>query len=175
MIELGNFRNVSARSKTVALRIAAGTAIIASTVLVLPALATPGSGFSGAPQSLASFDELDVKADKTGHWDLSLKTKDVTDLGVDKLTIQPSGFSGWHTHAGATFITVTSGEVVWYDGERCSTTVYKAGEGFIEPANNVHQVVNRTGAVATIVAVQMRPKGTAGRIDSPAPTACHFT
>ncbi len=95
MIELGNFRNVSARSKTVALRIAAGTAIIASTVLVLPALATPGSGFSGAPQSLASFDELDVKADKTGHWDLSLKTKDVTDLGVDKLTIQPSGFSGW--------------------------------------------------------------------------------
>lgn len=175
MIKLRNIKNVSASGITVALRIATGTAIVASTVLVLPALATPGSGFSGARQSLASFDEMDVKADKTGHWDLLLKTKDITDLGVDKLTIQPSGYSGWHTHAGATFITVTSGEVTWYDGERCSTTVYRAGEGFVEPANHVHQVVNTTGAVATIVAVQMRPKGTAPRLDSPAPTACHFS
>ena len=174
MIKLYNFRNLSARSKF-ALRIAAGTAIIASSVLVVPALATPGSGFSPNPQSLGSFDDMDVKADKTGDWDLMLKTKDVTHVGVDKLTVQPGGYSGWHSHTGATFITVTSGEVVWYDGERCSTTTYKAGEGFVEDANHVHQVVNATGAVATFVAVQMRPKGAAPRVDAPAPSACNFT
>ena len=174
MIDLRNFRNLSARGKF-ALRIAAGTAFIASSVLVVPALATPGSGFSPNPQSLGSFDDMDVKADKTGKWDLMLKTKDVTHVGVDKLTIQPGGYSGWHTHTGATFITVTSGVVVRYDGERCSTTTYTAGQGFIEPANSVHQIVNASGAVATFVAVQMRPHGTPGRVDAPAPTACNFS
>jgi quercetin dioxygenase-like cupin family protein len=166
---------ISVRAKTLALRLAAGTAIVAATVLVLPALATPGSGFSGAPQSLAPFAPMDVKADKTDHWDLLLKTKDVSDVGVDRLTIQPGGYSGWHTHAGATFVTITSGEVTWYDGERCTITKYKAGEGFVEPANHVHQVANASDGVVTIVAVQMRPRGTAGRIDAPAPTSCPFS
>ena len=175
MSKLNNGKIAPARAKAVALRVAAGGLIVAATVFVLPAYATPGSGFSGAPQSLAPFTDLDVKADKTGKWDLKLMTKDITDVGVDKLTIQPSGYSGWHTHTGATFITVTSGQITWYDGERCSTTTYNAGEGFVEPANHVHQVANRTGSVATIVAVQMRPSGTAPRVNADAPSACHFS
>lgn len=175
MIKQLNGKTVPARAKTMALRLATGGLIVAATVIVLPAFATPGSGFAPAPQSLAPFREMDVKADKTGAWDLKLKTKDVTDVGVDKLTIQPGGYSGWHTHTGATFVTVTSGDVTWYDGERCSITTYHAGEGFIEQANHVHQVVNATGNVATIVAVQMRPTGTPGRVDAPAPTVCQFS
>lgn len=173
MIELIKFRKLSARSK-IALRMAAGAALLASSVVVVPALATPGSGFSVVRETLVPFDDMDVKADKTGDWDLMVKTKDTTDLGVDKLTIQPGGYSGWHTHTGAVFVTITSGEIVEYDGERCSTTTYRAGEGFVEESNHPHNVVNASGAVATIVAVQMRPHGSPGRVDANAPTACNF-
>ena len=175
MSKLNNGKIAPARAKVVALRVAAGGLIVAATVFVLPAYATPGSGFSGVRQSLAPFTDLDVKADKTGKWDLKLMTKDITDVGVDKVTIQPSGYSGWHTHTGVVFVTVTSGQITEYDGERCSTTTYNAGEGFVEPPNHVMQVANRTGSVATIVAVQMRPTGSLGRVDADAPSACHFS
>ena len=175
MSKLNKGNTAPARAKAVALRLATGGLIVAATVFVLPAYATPGSGVSSVRQSLAPFTDLDVKADKTGKWDLKLMTKDITDVGVDKVTIQPSGYSGWHTHTGVVFVTVTSGQITEYDGERCSTTTYNAGEGFVEPPNHVMQVANRTGSVATIVAVQMRPTGTPGRVDASAPSACHFS
>lgn len=137
-----------------------------------PALATPGSGFAPTPQSVGTFAEMDVKADKTGHWDLLLKTKDTSTVGVDLLTVQTGGYSGWHSHAGVTLVTVKEGQVAWTDGETCTTTVYQAGEGFVEPANHVHQVRNPYGLTATLVAVQMRPVGTGPRINAPAPSNC---
>ncbi len=153
---------------------AAVVAVVAGSLMIgIPVLATPGSGFAPTPLSKGLFGQMDVKADKTGQWDLFLKTKASSDLGVDQLAVAAGGYSGWHSHAGATFITVTSGEITWLDGPGCSSTTYHAGEGFVEPANHVHQVRNNTGAPATIVAVQIRPSGTPGRIDAPAPTNCN--
>ena len=148
---------------------------LAAATIVAPALATPGSGFTPNPQSSAVFDPLDVKADKTGKWDLFLKTKDDSTIGVDKLSVIAGGQSGWHTHTGATLVTVTVGEVRWYDGENplCTFTTYRAGDTFVEPANHVHLVHNATGAPAEIVAIQMRPAGTSPRVDVPVkPTNC---
>lgn len=145
----------------------AAAAILAT--IGIPALATPGSGFSGSPQAVGSLDEVLAKADKAGHWDVTLKTKDTSTLGVDNLTIQPSGHSGWHTHTGLTMVTITSGQVEWSDGSDCSKTTYHTGDFFIEPANHVHKVANPFGNTATITAVQIRPLGTGPRIDAPAP------
>ena len=147
----------------------------AALVIGIPALATPGSGFAPSPQSAGRFAEMDVKADKTGKWDLFLKTKDTSTVGVDILTVQTGGYSGWHTHAGATLVTVTEGQVAWTDGEDCSTKVYQAGEGFVEPANHVHYVKNPYGLTAKLVAVQIRPVGTPGRVDAPAPANCNVS
>lgn len=133
------------------------------------ALATPGSGFAPSPLAVGALDEGMAMADKTGKWDLMLKTKDTTTVGVDSLIAQPGGFSGWHTHTGITIVTVTSGQISWVNGATCEAKTYHAGESFIEPANSVHNVRNPYGNTATFVAVQMRPEGTGPRIDAPAP------
>lgn len=154
--------------------IKAGSAIAttaAAIFFVLPALATPGSGVSVTPVSLGTFDPLDVKADKTDKWDLFLRTKDDSDIGVDNLVIQAGGTTGWHTHAGPVLITVKTGSVIWIDGVACTATTYRAGDTFVEPANHLHNVYSQSGV--EFVGVQMRPTGSAGRIDAPASTRCN--
>jgi quercetin dioxygenase-like cupin family protein len=143
-----------------------------SASLFVPVLATPGSGFGPTPLSKAAFGPLDIKADKTGKWDLFLKTKGTTDIGVDELSVAPGGFSGWHSHAGPTIVTVTSGSIVWHDSFDCSRTTYHAGQGFVEPANHAHYVENASEQAATFIAIQMRPTGSPGRVDEPKPAKC---
>lgn len=150
--------------------VAAATIAAATLAAVVPALATPGSGFVPTPLSLGVMDAQNLKADKTDKWDLFLLTKAPSAVGVDNLVVQPGGFSGWHTHAGVTFVTVKSGSVIWTDGVACSATTYGAGSSFVEPANHLHNV--RSVGGAELIAVQMRPPGTAGRIDASAPTRC---
>lgn len=149
-------------------------ALAASAFHVIPAHATPPSGFARTEVSTGSFAPFDVKADKIEKWDLFLKTKDETTIGVDRLAVAVDGQSGWHTHAGATLVTVTVGEIVWIDGVVCSRKTYRVGDTFVEPANHVHLVRNTSGAPAEFVAVQIRPEAAAGRIDAPAPENCTF-
>lgn len=148
---------------------AAAAAIFAASGV---ALATPGSGFSNTPYPVGHFGPLDVKADKTEKWDLLLKTKDNTDIGVDRLSIAPGGQSGWHSHTGPVFVTVTVGSIVRYDGSdaRCPVTTYRVGHTFVEDPNLVHLIRNASDtAPAEFVAVQIRPEGAAGRVDAPQP------
>lgn len=155
--------------------IAAATAALGLAALVgVPALATPGSGFVPSPFPIGALDESMAMADKTGKWDMMIKTKGTTTVGVDQLTAQPGGYSGWHTHTGLTLVTVTSGTINWVDGETCAVKTYHAGDSFIEPANRAHNVKNPYGNTATFVAVQMRPEGTGPRIDvAVAPPNCN--
>lgn len=139
------------------------------------ALGTPGSGFSNTPYPVGHFGSLNVKADKDGKWDLFLKTKDSTDIGVDRLTIAPGGQSGWHSHTGPVFVNVTQGSVVRLDGSQpgCPTTTYLSGHTFVEDPNLVHLIRNAsTTEPAEFVAVQIRPEGAPGRVDQPASAYC---
>jgi quercetin dioxygenase-like cupin family protein len=170
MAELKN-HVISTRGRRVmiltALATAAGTCVLVGT-----ALATPPSLF-GPPNvvSVGHFGELDVKADKIDKWDLFLKTKDATIVSVDRLVVQPDGYSGWHTHAGPIFVTVTKGAITWQDGVDCSIRTYSAGQSFIERANQPHMVRFAAsppdGENAEFVGVQMRPEGSDGRINQP--------
>jgi quercetin dioxygenase-like cupin family protein len=155
--------------------------IFASTVglMVLSAggvaLATPGSGFSNTPYPVGHFGSLNVKADKDQKWDLFLRTKDDTDIGVDRLTVAPGGHSGWHSHAGPVFVTVTQGSIVRYDGSTpgCPATTYLTGHTFVEDPNLVHMIRNAsTTDSAEFVAIQMRPEGAPGRVDEPQSAYC---
>lgn len=167
------------RKRSIATSLA--TAALAAFVAT-PALATPGSGF--APSGIANghFGKLQVNTagDKTGKWGLILKTLDETDMGVDRLTIQPAGFSGWHAHPGPVFVTVTQGSVTWYNGSDplCGATTYSAGESFIEPAYGVHNVANASmSAGAEYVAITIKPDGFVGpafRLDRAEPNNCNF-
>ena len=154
--------------------IALGGAIIGAGIIAASvATATAGSGFSATPLALGHFGSLNVKADKDGTWDLFLKTKDRTDIGMDRLTVAAGGYSGWHTHRGPVFVIVKSGSVVRSvaSATGCAVTTYNQGETFIEDAGVVHAVANASASEpAELVAMQMRPEGSPGRVDAPAPT-----
>ena len=149
--------------------------LIASAMLAVPAFATMGSGFQAAPIVGGHFGTLDVKAEKIGKWDLLLKTKDSTDVSADRLTIQPEGHSGWHSHPAPVFVTVTSGTVQWYDEQLCTAHTYTAGQSYIEPAGRAHDVRNSGATVAEFVAITVKPAGYVGpafRVDEPTPNNC---
>jgi quercetin dioxygenase-like cupin family protein len=160
---------------------AAAGALIASSLLVLPAWATTGQGFSGAPIVNGHFGRINenTAGDKTGKWGLILKTLDDTDIGADRLTVQPGGFSGWHAHPSPVFVTVTQGTIVWYDGSDplCTPHTYSAGQSFIEHAYRIHNVKNTGDQVAEFVAVVIKPVGFVGppfRLDREEPNNCKF-
>lgn len=157
-------------------------AILASSLIGGSAMATPGSGFAPAPIVNGHFGPLDVKteSDKVGKWGMILKTKDDTDIGADRLSVAPGGFSGWHRHPSAVYVTVTQGSIVWYDGSDplCTAHTYSAGESFIEDAYRIHNVQNAsTSAPAEFVAVVIKPAGFPGpafRLDQAKPNNCNF-
>ena len=151
-------------------------AALAAALIVAPAHATPASGFTAAQQWKGVYGELDVKAEKTAHWDLKLTTKDDSDVYVVRNSIAIGGQSGWHTHPGPSLITVTVGEITAYDSSDplCSPKVYRAGEGFVDHGDHAHLLRNESGAPAETVAVQFLPKGATRRIDADAPNNCNF-
>ena len=157
-------------------------ASVMSAVLLEPAMATPGNGFAPAPIVNGHFGTLDVNTagDKTGKWGLHLKTLDDTDIGADRLTVQPGGFSGWHAHPAPVFVTVTQGSIVWVDGSDplCTEHTYNVGQSFIERAYGPHNVRNPSGSVtAEFIAIVIKPEGfvcPAFRLDRPEPNNCAF-
>ncbi|HEU4650129.1 MAG TPA: cupin domain-containing protein [Croceibacterium sp.] len=152
-------------------RAAVAAAIAASALGAIPVLATPGSGFAPTNLSSVLFGQQHAGANKPGVWGIQLQTQGRTLVGVDKVTVAAGGQSGWHTHAGLVMISVTSGSLLWTDGDTCQTRLYNAGDGFIEPANHVHLVRNASASQgAEFTGVQLRPEGTPGRIDASAPS-----
>ena len=153
--------------------------LLTTAVCVEPASATPGSGFAPSPIVNGHFGTLDVKTenDKTGHWGMILKTKDETDIGADRLTVQAGGSSGWHSHPSAVYVTVLQGTIVWTDGSDplCRAHTYSAGQSFIEGAYRIHNVESAGGA--EFVAVVIKPAGFEGpkfRLDEGKPNNCNF-
>jgi len=148
--------------------LAGGVALCA--LLAIPALATPGSGFAPTTLSSVVLGPTQEHANKPGTWGINVNAQGRTTVGVDSITVAAGGQSGWHTHAGLVLISVTSGSLLWTDGDTCQTTTYTAGQGFVEPANHLHLVRNASAsATASFTGVQLRPEGSAGRIDAPAP------
>lgn len=160
----------------------AAAALLASTLCVSPALATPGTGFAPSPVVNGHFGKLQVNTagDKTGKWGLILKTLDETDMGSDRLSVQPGGFSGWHAHPGPVFVTVTQGSIIWYDGSDplCPGHNYSAGQSFVEQAYTPHNVKNASNSSnAEFIAITIKPVGFEGpkfRLDRPEPNNCDF-
>ena len=161
---------------------AAAAALIASSLFAAPAVATPGSGFAPSPIVNGHFGTLNVNTagDKTGKWGLHLKTLDETDIGADRLTVQPGGFSGWHAHPSPVFVTVTQGSITWFDGSDplCPGRTFATGQSFIEDAYVVHNVQNASGSAgAEFVAIVIKPDGFVGpafRLDRAKPNNCNF-
>ena len=150
-------------------------ALLASAWISAPALATPASGFSSEQLAKGVYDAMQLTADKDGKWDLTLKTKDESDVYVVRNTIVPGGQSGWHTHPGPSLITVTSGQITMYESDLCQPRVFGVGNGAIDfGSGHLHNIRNEGSVNAVTVVVQVIPKDAARRIDAPEPNNCSF-
>jgi quercetin dioxygenase-like cupin family protein len=95
------------------------------------------------------------------------------DMVQQKLTFQPGGFSGWHSHPGVVLIIVTAGTLTRYDST-CTKTTIAAGQTFIELAPDGAAFVRNDGSTpAEAVQTYINPTGAALRTDQPAPSGCN--
>jgi quercetin dioxygenase-like cupin family protein len=92
------------------------------------------------------------------------------------LTIQPGGYTGWHTHPGPTFVAVAQGEGTLYHGKPgCPSLKYGRNTGFFQPETDVHNMRNEGAEPLVLHAFYMFPNGTppaGNRIDQPQPADC---
>ena len=121
---------------------------------------------------------------------VKVKVKSVTTLiscsvakpcetAFQQVTINPGGSTGWHTHPGVTFVSVTQGEGTLYHagaaGTPCASDKFPVGSGFFQSFKDVHTLRNE-GAVPLVVhALYVLPPGTpntAIRTDQPQPPNC---
>jgi quercetin dioxygenase-like cupin family protein len=155
-------------------------ALLGAGLTLAPAVATPPSGFAVAPVANAPFGTINenTAGNKTDKWGMLLKTLDDSDVGADKVVLQPQGTSGWHSHQSPVFLVVTQGTIEWMDSLLCTPKVLSAGQGVIEVAYRPHTSRNPApagGQAAEMIAVRIKPTsivGPAFRIDEPVPNNC---
>jgi len=129
------------------------------------ALATGASGFHGTP--LARGTTAGAMQFNVG--DVKFQTKDRVDVAYATVTIDPLGHSGWHSHPGVVLVTVTAGEVTFYQSD-CSFIRYPAGSSFVESNGATGLARNESTATPAVVYVTyIVPVGAPLRIDQPDP------
>jgi quercetin dioxygenase-like cupin family protein len=78
---------------------------------------------------------------------------DSKDVVVAKLTFDPHGFVGWHTHPGPAVVTIAQGELTIVNESDCTPRLYAAGKAFLDPGQgNIHIAVNDTEAEVVVYA-----------------------
>jgi quercetin dioxygenase-like cupin family protein len=138
--------------------------------------ATSPAGVTVVPLApVGHFQEIDEHA-KTGKWKARIKTKGVSDLQINEVTIQLGGTLGWHYHPGPSLVIVKSGTATFYMGDdpTCTPHVIPTGGTLFEPANMVHIVRNEGTVPLVNDVVQLIPTGAPRLISVPSPGNCPF-
>ena len=99
------------------------------------------------------------------------------DVAVSQITVQPAGFSGWHSHPGTTVVAVQSGQVRLYSeriaGGKCRVRTFTAGQVFLEHPSIKYNAVNTSSEPYVIAATFFNvPHGGPSRIDQTDPGNC---
>ena len=150
-------------------------AVAAVAVVVLAAfgavtLASPPSGVTPTLLSRGTFDAFKVKS--KGAVDFKAKAKRPVDFVVRRHDYAPGSTTGWHSHPGPVFITVTQGQVTFYeyDDPNCTPHVVTAGHGYVDSGRG-HIGRNETAQPAQDVSVIIAPVGGAfrGELSAPGP------
>ncbi len=125
-------------------------------------------------------EQLDLKVKARIGGDLELvQVNDAADTIFQQITVQPGGFTGWHSHPGPAFVTVAAGTFTYYDSEdpSCTGIEYGPNESFVDVGQgHVHSARNEgTGVVSLYVIYFDVPPGVASPfISAENPGNCPF-
>jgi len=139
--------------------------------------ASPPSGVTATVLSRGTFPSFNVRSDPLGPIaDFRAHSTAPIDIVVRRHDYAPGASTGWHQHPGPIFITVTQGQLTYYeyDDPTCTPHVITAGQGFVDTGDG-HIVRNETGQPAEDISVITAPVGAAFRTELPAPNPnCGF-
>lgn len=134
-------------------------------------LATSGSGASPTTLGRGTLEA----GDKIKNDNLKLDVRTDIDVVTQTITIVPGGHTGWHSHPGPVFVTITAGAMTFYDGDdpACAPIVYPTGSTFIdEGGGHVHIARNQGTVNLVLYATLLLPVGAGLRTDAPDPGNC---
>ena len=127
-------------------------------------LASPPSGQHTTPPVTGTLDPVRVKADG-----VKFRATGPMVVTTFELTLEPAGFTGWHTHPGMLIATVQSGAVLRDVG--CETRRFEAGQSFVEygtePTGQVRNASVSGPAVFSVT--QIAPPGAPRRAETDPP------
>jgi hypothetical protein len=156
--------------------LAAAIALVVLAAVAAIALASPPSGVTPTILARGTYDSFKVKSAPQSPVDFKAKAKSPVDIVVRKHDYAIGSYTGWHSHPGPVFITVTLGQLTYYhyDDPMCMPHVVTAGHGFVDDGRG-HIVRNESGQLAQDVSVIIAPVGGVfrGELDAPGPY-CNF-
>lgn len=150
-----------------------------ATCVAAVALATPGSGVLSNVLSRAVFEPFRVESEvesESGRFEVELRSKGLSDVVTQTVTLAPGGSSGWHSHPGPAILSVRAGTLTFYEAHdpSCTPHAFPAGTGFVEAGSDVHIARNEGTENLTLNVTYIIPRNAAQRIDQPDPGNCAF-
>ena len=127
------------------LSLLAAMTLLALAVSVAITMASPPSGVTPTVLARGTYDAFKVKSSPNSPVDFKAKAKSPIDLVVRRHDYAVGSTTGWHTHPGPVFITVTVGQLTYYerDDPTCTGHVVLAGHGFVD--NGRGHIVRKIG------------------------------
>jgi hypothetical protein len=154
------------------LSLLAALTLLALAVSVGVTMASPPSGVTPTVLARGTYDAFKVKSSPNSPVDFKAKAKSPIDVVVRRHDYAVGSTTGWHSHPGPVLITVTVGQLTYYerDDPTCTGHVVAAGHGFVDNGRG-HIVRNESGQTAQDVSVIIAPVGGAfrGELDAPGP------
>jgi hypothetical protein len=140
--------------------LAAAAALVALAAFVGITKAEPPSGVTPTILARGTYDSFNVRSDPHGTIaDFRAHSTDPIDVIVRQHDYAPHSTTGWHTHPGPVFITVTNGELTYYElDDPCTPHVVTAGHGFVDSGHG-HVALNQTNQPAQDISVITAPVG----------------
>jgi hypothetical protein len=154
-----------------------GLVLVSATALVGVTSASPPLGVTPTLLARGLYEDFKVKTAPQSPIDFKVKAKTPVDVVVRKHDYAVGSHTGWHSHPGPVFITVTQGTLTYYlyDDPTCTPHRVSAPNGFVDDARG-HMVRNESGQPAQDMSVIIAPTAPAafrGELDAPNPN-CGF-
>ena len=151
-------------------------ALLAAAAFAAVTMASPPTGVTPTVLARGTYDAFKVKSDRHGPINFKAKSKSPIDLVVRKHDYLAHSSTGWHGHPGPVFITVTQGQLTFYESDdpTCTPHVVTAGHGYVDSGRG-HIGRNETDQPAQDISVITAPVGGVFRSELPAPNPyCGF-
>ena len=155
-------------------------ALVGGAVFAAVTLGSPPVGVTPTILARGTFQPFNVRSDPHGPIDdFRAHSTGPIDIIVRQHDYAPGGSTGWHQHPGPIFVTVTKGQLTYYEADdpTCTPHVVTANtpdNAFVDTGDG-HIVRNETNQPAQDISVITAPVGGAFRTELPAPNPnCGF-